>query len=208
MHLFLIADDHHITRLGLIEIIKSSFTDYIIEEAENGRGVLEMLVGKNYDILITDLGMPETDPDQLVEMALAIRPKLKILVLSMGREGYNAPLHLQMGALGYIEKDSSFRELAWAIRTVLSGSIYLGSDLVKNFVTGNVITGNPFLALSAREREICTMICQGRRITEIAAIKQISVSTVGTHKSSILKKLGVGNLVDLFNKARFHSFLN
>lgn len=208
MHSFLIADNHYTTRLGLIEIIRSHYTEYTIEESKNGKETFEKLKAQKFDMLITDLGMPETDPNQFVDMALDIQPELKILVLSIGKEGHYAPICLLKGALGYIGKDSGLVELTMAIRTVLNGSVYVGASLVMGFVTGNILKGNPFLTLSVRETEILMMICHGKGLIEIAATKKLGISTVSTYKIRIMKKVGVQNLADLFKMARFHSFLD
>lgn len=209
MYSFLIADDHQITRFGLIATIKSIFNECDIEEAENGEEIFEKLKTKNFDILITDLGMPETDPYRLIDTALLIQPKLRILILSMNKEELYASNYIKKGALGYIEKNSTFKELTKAIQTVLGGLIYMSPNLTKSFVTGKMMNvNNPFSTLSQRELEICLMLCQGKGLTEIAAIMHIGVSTVGTHKTRILKKVGAENLIDLIKKAQLHSLLN
>lgn len=209
MYSFLIADDNWATRLGLITIIKCFFTDCITEEAENDIKVLEMLQIQKFDILITDVNILAINQNQLINDALLKQPELKILIFSVGKEELYASHFMRSGAMGYIEKNCSIEELAKAIQSILSGALYISPKLVKSFFTGKLLKkDNPFLALSQKESEICLMICNGTGLTEIAKIKQLSVSTIGTHKQRILKKVGAENLIDLFKIANFHSYLN
>lgn len=208
MYSFLVADDHHSIRINLIAIIRAAFTECIIEEAENETALFKSLEKQKFDILITDIGRPQTDPYRLVEKSLILQPNIKILVLSINEEELHAPGYIKMGALGFLEKNNNIKELTNAIRSVLGGHIYMSPTLLKCFIAGKPLTrNNPFLALSQKESEICLMICKGQRLSEIAKTKQISLSMVSSNKTRILKKLNVANHIDLLNKARLYSYL-
>lgn len=204
---FLIADDHEITRIGVAATIKTLYEDCTIDEAENGKQLFEKLKSKNFDVLITDLGMPETDDYRLVDSALFIQSNLHILIFTINKEEIYASNYLKKGALGYIEKKSGQEEIAKAIHAVVNGLIYVSPKLTKSYIFGKYQEDDhPFGMLSQREREICILLCKGKGLTEIASMLNLGVSTVGTHKARIMHKVGVDNLVELINIAQLHSF--
>lgn len=195
---FLIADDHAITRMGVVSYIKDQFSPCTIEEAEDGDEVFSSLKSQAFDILITDMIMPGTDSYRLIDTALLIQPNLKILVLSMNKEELFAASYLKKGAMGFVEKNSISDEIIKAIKTVLDGDIYMSPNMRKSLVSGHgVPTHNPFSKLSGRELEICQLLCQGKAVTEIASVLSLGISTVGTHKARIFTKLGIDNMIDL-----------
>jgi two-component system invasion response regulator UvrY len=204
---FLIADDHEITRIGIIATIKNMYENCIIDEAENGKQLFEKLKQKQFDVLVTDLGMPQTDDYQLVETVLLIQPHLHILIFTANKEEIYASNYLKKGALGYIEKNSSHDEIYRAIQSVVNGTFYVSPKLTKSYIFGKIQDkDHPFGVLSQREREICILLCKGKGLTEIATMLKLGVSTVGTHKARIMHKVGVDNLVELINIAQLHSF--
>jgi two-component system invasion response regulator UvrY len=204
---FLVADDHEITRIGIIATIKKLYENCQIEEAENGKELFQKLKESPFDVLITDLGMPETDDYRLVDSALLIQPNLKILIFTINKEEIYASNYLKKGALGYIEKNSVHEEIIKAIQAVVNGAIYVSPKLTKSYIFGKMQEeDHPFGILSQREREICILLCKGKGLTEIASMLNLGVSTVGTHKARIMHKIGVDNLVELINIAQLHSF--
>lgn len=204
---FLIADDHVITRIGIIATIKNMFAACIIEEAANGKELFDKLKSKKFDVLITDLGMPETDDYRLVDTALLMQPNLHILIFSINKEEIYASNYLKKGALGYIEKNSGLEEITRAIQSVTNGFIYVSPKLTKSYIFGRLKEKDyPFGLLSQREKEICSLLCKGKGLTEIATMLNLGVSTVGTHKARIMRKVEVHNLVELINIAQLHSF--
>ncbi len=204
---FLIVDDHEITRIGIIATIKNIYGECSIDEAESGKQLFEKLKSKHFNVLITDLGMPETDDYRLVDTALLIQPNLNILIFTINKEEIYAANYLRKGALGYIEKNSSHEEISKAIQAVVNGVIYVSAKLTKSYIFGkSQDEDHPFGCLSQREREICILLCKGKGLTEIATMLNLGVSTVGTHKARIMHKVGVDNLVELINIAQLHSF--
>jgi two-component system, NarL family, invasion response regulator UvrY len=144
--------------------------------------------------------MPATDSVNLLKNIFSIQPQLKVLILSMSSEEIYAKKYLQLGALGFINKDSDAVEIRKAITSVMNNRKYMSPKLQEMF-TREAIEGTPagnsFENLSARELEVMTHLVEGRNVSEIADILSIHISTASTHKANILQKLKVNNIVEL-----------
>ena len=118
----LIADDHQLVRKGLQMVVKEVLGFGVnVEFAETGREVLDKINGQEFDLLITDLNMPETNELALIPDILRIRPKLRILVVTMKPDKVFAARFFREGALGYVNKTEPDEVLAEAIHTVSQG---------------------------------------------------------------------------------------
>jgi two-component system, NarL family, invasion response regulator UvrY len=205
----LLADDHFIIRTGLKLIIESFMADAKIDEAEDGDSTFEKIKKNNYDLLILDVNMPNTDSFVLVSNILALRPGMKILMFSMNQEEVYARRYLKMGAMGYLKKDEHIEEIKKAITIVLSNKKYISTalsqilldDLHKNN------SENPFESLSLREFEIARHLIRGESVAEICQKLTLHSSTVGTHKARIFDKLKCSNIIDLNSLAKVHNII-
>jgi len=144
--------------------------------------------------------MPATDSVNLLKNIFSIQPQLKVLILSMSSEEIYAKKYLQLGALGFINKESDATEIRRAITTVMSNRKYL-SPKMQEVITRQAIEGSAaksvFENLSARELEVMTHLVEGKNVSEIAGILSVHISTASTHKASILQKLKVKNVIEL-----------
>jgi two-component system, NarL family, invasion response regulator UvrY len=205
----LLADDHFIIRTGLKLIIESFMADAKIDEAEDGDSTFEKIKKNNYDLLILDVNMPNTDSFVLVSNILALRPGMKILMFSMNQEEVYARRYLKMGVMGYLKKDEHIEEIKKAITIVLSNKKYISTalsqilldDLHKNN------SENPFESLSLREFEIARHLIRGESVAEICQKLTLHSSTVGTHKARIFDKLKCSNIIDLNSLAKVHNII-
>lgn len=153
--------------------------------------------------------MPETDTFSLVENILIIKPQTNILMFSMTREDMYAKRFLQLGAKGFVNKEASTEEIKKAILIVLGNERYLSQQL-KDELT-EVALGkksiNPVENLTTREFEIFQLLVQGESLARIGELLHIHSSTLGTHKKSILDKLGCKNIVELTLLARVNNII-
>lgn len=144
--------------------------------------------------------MPATDSVNLLKNIFSIQPQSKVLILSMSSEEIYAKKYLQLGALGFINKESDAMEIRKAITTVMSNRKYISPKL-QEAITRQPIEGSPtksiFENLSVRELEVMTHLVEGRNVSEIAEILSVHISTASTHKASILQKLKVKNVIEL-----------
>lgn len=207
----LIADDHSLVRLGmemLVKEIHGSNSD--VEFASSGKEVLKMLESRKYEMLITDINMPDTDGMEMLANVLSISPDLRVLIVSVNAEKTFAPWYLRGGAYGYIGKDKSDKEIKEAIRMVAIGKKYISDNQAHAFanILLNGKSGNPFDSLSAREFEVSSLLLKGDGALEIANKLGISPSTASTHRCRVFEKLGVNNLMELNRLARQFDFVD
>ena len=201
----LIADDHLTVRLGIRALVEDVLGKCQIEFAADGTTLFGKLRKKNYDMLITDLNMPEVNTMELVPRVLGIRSDIRILVLSVNPEHIFARRILAAGAYGYLQKDASDDEMNDAISAIYSGRRYLSPgqiDGISNLLSEKA--KNPFNGLTAREMEVAVLLLKGNGLQEIAVALNISPSTASTLKTRVFERLDVLNIVALMNLARFY----
>jgi len=205
----LLADDHFIIRTGLKLIIESFMNDAKIDEAEDGDSTFEKIKKNNYDLLILDVNMPNTDSFVLVSNVLAQRPGMKILMFSMNQEEVYARRYLKMGVMGYLKKDERIEEIKKAITIVLSNKKYISTALSQILLDAlhKKNSENPFESLSLREFEIARHLIRGESVAEICQKLTLHSSTVGTHKARIFEKLKCSNIIDLNSLAKVYDII-
>jgi len=196
----LIADDHTIVRTGIAVLIKTELLNVQIDECSDGDGVWKNIQSTQYDLFIMDINMPGTDSVNLLKNIFTHQPQLKVLILSMSSEEVYAKKYLQLGVMGFINKEADTTEIRRAITTVMNNRKYMSPKLLE-VITREAIDGTSanalFENLSARELEVMTHLVEGKNVSEIAQILSIHISTVSTHKASILQKLNVSNVIEL-----------
>jgi DNA-binding NarL/FixJ family response regulator len=205
----LLADDHAIIRAGLKILIGKTVPHSEIDEAWDGDSAFEKVKKNDYQLIMLDVTMPDTDSFGLVGNILAFKPDAKILMFSMNAEDIYAKKYLQLGAKGYVCKDSPEDEIKKAIYTVLEGKKYMSAVLTQMMME-DALGGksqNPFESLTPREFEIVTHLVRGESVSEISNKLNLHTSTIGTHKARIFEKLGCGNVVDLNALAKVHHII-
>ena len=210
MQNILLADDHVIIRSGIKMMIENFLPQSKIDEAGDGNAVLEKIKANEYDLIILDVNMPNTDSFGLISNILAVRPDAKILMFSMNSEEMYAKRYLKMGALGYIRKDKEESEIKKAMMAVMNNTRYLSREMndkiLKDYFTDKADT-NPFDKLSPREFEIVQQLIRGNSLSDICASLKLQSSTVGTYKARIFEKLCCTNLIELSDLAKLHHII-
>ncbi len=206
MHQILIVDDHSIVRTGLGLLI-SQHLEAKTDTASEGNTALKKIRENNFDLLILDINMPDTDPGNLMSAILGLKPDLRILIFSMNEEALFATHYLKLGAMGFLHKNSPDEDIIYAIRQILKGKKYISPDLIGLIGTDKSLTDtNFFHTLSERELTVTHHLLKGKNILEISQIMNLHASTVGTYRTRIFEKLGIKSLVDLVELARIHHF--
>ena len=206
----LIADDHALFREGLKQILQENFDGAVLDQASNGYEVLDKISDSDYDLLLLDIAMPGISGLDVLKQLRIIRPKLRVLVLSMYPEGQYAVRAIRAGASGYLTKRSASEELIEAIRKVSTGGIYVTTAIAeKLMVDFRPDTGKPsHELLSDREFQIFCMIASGKTVSTIAEELNLSVKTVSTHRVHILEKMKMKNNAELTNYGIKYQIIN
>ena len=191
----LVVDDHVILRKGLLAILSKEFKDCKCFEASNGIEAISILGKEKVDVVLSDIAMPELNGVDMLKQLKAHQIEIPVLILSMQPEDQYALRVIKAGAFGFINKDCKPEILMDAIKTVLSGKKYITpsvSDLLADAI-GNKQSTNQHDLLSDREMLVLHYIAKGKALKEIADNLTLSVNTVSTYRSRILKKLNLKN---------------
>ena len=204
-----LVDDHSLFRNGLRGLLDRCEGYRVVAEAASGEEFLALLPGLETDVVFMDFSMPGIDGARTTERALAQRPELKIITLSMfGDESYYQRM-VQAGARGFLLKDSDISDVLQAIDTVEAGGSYFSPQLLTS-LTGRMRTREDAAdeQLSSREREILVAVCRGLSNQEIADELFISKRTVDKHRANILEKTGCKNTASLVVYAIRHGIVD
>lgn len=193
-----LVDDHTLFRSGLRGLLENMLGCQVVAEASSGEEFLAMLHGLEVDVVFMDFSMGGMDGAQTTEEALARRPELRIITLSMfGEESYYSRM-VKAGAKGFLLKDSAIDEVAEALQCVMGGGSYFSAQLLQSIRRNlhSPLQGQED-PISEREKEILVAICQGLSNQEIADQLFISKRTVDKHRANILEKTGCKNTAAL-----------
>lgn len=199
----LLADDHTIVRSGLRLLLERQGDLEVVGEASDGRQTVEMAEQMQPDVVIMDITMPKLNG---IEAARQIAGKLahtRVIILSMHSDESYVMRALQVGIRGYLLKDSTDTDLVNAVYAVSQGKAFFSPEvsrmMVENYTMNlrHTTASDSYELLSTREREVLQLLAEGRSGKEAAAILNVSVSTLETHRNRIFQKLNLQNLPEL-----------
>lgn len=191
-----IADDHPMIRGGIKAILANCPDCTVVGEAEGGISAVKSVAELKPDIVIMDISMPDLNGIAAAKRMIAEMPEIKIIILSMHSDVYNAIDAFRAGALAYVLKDSAPGEILEAVKKVSQGQKFaspaVAAELLNDFV--HVIKKDqaftdPFDSLTGREREVLKLIAEGSTNKEVAEKLFISLATVKTHRANLMRKL-------------------
>ena len=197
----LLADDHVMVRQGLRVLLEQAGM-IVIGEASDGQEALRLAHEYTPDVAVLDIAMPSLNGLETARRLRETVPQTKSIVLTMHLEEPYVLEALQAGAVGYVLKTQAAVDIVQAIHAVLQGAIYL-SPRVTNAVVHAYLacTTLPPDPLTSREREIVQRIAEGQTTKEIAAYLGLSVKTVESHRSSLMRKLDIHETATLVRYA-------
>ena len=201
-----IADDHAIVREGIKRIVSSAQDMEVIAEAADGAEVMQRVRELSFDVLVLDLSMPGRSGMELIKLAKAQQPQLRIMVLSMHQELQYAVRAIKSGASGYLTKESAPAELVQALRKIAGGGAYVSSEVAEQLALGAMPggAGASLESLSPREFEVFRLLAAGLSVTQAAGKMSVSFKTVSTHKANLMQKLSLHNQSELVRYAIRH----
>ncbi len=207
-HRIMLVDDHPIVRQGMAVLINQEDDLTVCSEASTASEALELLPQVSPDALIIDVSLQGSSGIDLTKSIKERFPGTPVLVLSMHDEALYAERALRAGARGYLMKQAAAETVLKAIRTILSGNIYLSDSLASKVLRDMVDGAKPrendlfgIERLSDRELEVFELIGRGYPTRKIAEMLQLSVKTIETHRAHIKQKLKLTNATELVHRA-------
>ncbi|HUP02374.1 MAG TPA: response regulator transcription factor [Bryobacteraceae bacterium] len=203
----LLTDDHALFRQGIRTLLSHEPDMEVVGEASNASEAVDLGRQLRPDIVLMDIGMSGMSSFEATRLIRKERPETRVVFLSMyDDEDYLAEC-VEIGAAGYILKESESEQLVTGIREVGRGGSYLSPRLLTRLVDGFRAMGRSpirqprFGSLTKREREVLKMLAEGRSVKEIAANFDLSVKTVEAHKFNLMRKLDIHNKAQLVQYA-------
>jgi two-component system invasion response regulator UvrY len=185
----LVADDHAVVRRGLRQILAETPDILVGGEASTVHEVRQLVRDEHWDVVVLDINMPGGNGlDLLAELR---RSSPRVLVLTVYPEEQYAVRAIRAGAAGFLTKESAPAELIAAVRKVASGGRYISTEVAEtlaSLVAGEA-QGLPHQRITDREFEVFKMLATGQTVSQVAQQLALSVKTVSTHRTRILKKM-------------------
>lgn len=200
----MLVDDHTMVRKGLGTFLKVFDYLELVGEAENGADAIKLCGEVLPDVVLMDMIMPDMDGAAATALIRQKYPQVQILVLTSFKEGELIKKALEAGAIGYLLKDVSADDLAKAIRSAHAGRATLSPEAAQSLVETTNLPPAPGLDLTEREREVLVLMVEGLSNSQIAAKLGVSSSTIKSHVSNVLSKLGVTSRTEAVSLALRH----
>ncbi len=200
----MLVDDHAMVRRGLATFLLV-FDDFkLVGEAENGAVALQLCAEVQPDVILMDMIMPEMDGATATRLIRQQFPQVQVIALTSFKEGERIQNALAAGAIGYLLKDVSADELARAIRAAHAGRATLSPEAAQSLVEAANLPPTPGLDLTEREKAVLGLLIEGLTNIQIAGKLVVSPSTVKSHVSNILSKLGASSRTEAVTLALRH----
>lgn len=197
-----IVEDHQMVREMWVQLFAGHKDIEVVGESGKPDEALEMIKTKRPEIVLLDINLPGSSGLDMVPLIRKFAPGSKIIAVSMHNQPAYTKKMLQLGAMGYVTKNSSHDEIFIAISTVLKGKTYVCQE-IRTILSDQALldapAGHDVKDLSLREIEIIKLIKEGLSSKEIAARLNISIRTAEVHRHNILKKLGLKNTASLIS---------
>ena len=202
-----LADDHHLVRQALRTLLETQLDFHIVGEAGDGLEAVQLVERTQPTVLVADLMMPGINGLEVARQVKQRAPLTTTVILSMySHEAYVLEA-LRAGVAAYVLKESTSEELIHAIREAAAGRRYLGSPLSERSIevylrqTKDDSAPSAYETLTTREREVLHLAAEGHSSTEIAQRLFISPRTAETHRSNLMRKLGLHSQTELVQYA-------
>ena len=204
----LIADDHEVARRGIRSLLESHPGWEVCAEAKDGRYAVELATSTKPDLVLLDIGMPNLNGLEAARQILATTPNVAILILTMHDSDNVIKEVLRAGARGFLLKSDAGRDLVAAVEALESQKTFFTPRVSQMVLDGFLNrekkhsdiednadpSDNP---LTAREREVIQLLAEGRTSKEVAVTLNLSVKTAETHRTNLMRKLGLHSVADL-----------
>ena len=204
----LIADDHEVARRGIRAMLESHPGWEVCGEAKDGREAVELAGRMNPDLILLDIGMPNLNGLEAARQILAVSPDIAILILTMHDSDQVVREVLRAGARGFLLKSDAGRDLVAAVEALQLQRTFFTTRVSQMVLDGFLDRDNRPVGterdsesfddvLTGREREVIQLLAEGKTSKEVAVTLNLSVKTAETHRTNLMRKLGLHSVADL-----------
>lgn len=202
-----LIDDHHLLRLGVVNLLTSSNDFTLVGEASDGLAGLQLIEKKRPDLVILDITMEGLSGLDMIQPILSLDSTIKIIIYSMHDDPKMISTAMKTGSSGYVMKSDPVEELLKGARAVFDNTTYLSSSatsrLLSSVISGvsdgveDTVLTDSYSTLSPREKELSSLIAKGYTTRQIGEVLFISPKTVRVHRANIMKKLTCSSASEL-----------
>jgi DNA-binding NarL/FixJ family response regulator len=198
----LVADDHEVARKGIRALLESHLGWEVCCEAANGRDAVNDTFRLKPDVVLLDIAMPGLNGLDATRQILAEAPETRIMILTMHDSEQVVREVLAAGALGFLLKSDAARDLVAAVEALQHHRTFFTTKVAQLVLEGYLHPGTESDAslrsvLTPREREVIQLLAEGKTTKEVATTLNLSVKTAETHRTNLMRKLGLHSVVDL-----------
>ena len=199
----LLADDHTVVRKGLRLLLESHPGFEVVADAADGRGAVALAEQHTPDVVVMDVAMPVLNGIEAARQITARLPHTAVVFLSMHSDESYVLRALKSGGRGYLLKDSAEADLINAVRAVTEGKSFFSPAISKMMMEDHMRElrerqiEDSYELLTTREREVLQLLAEGKSNKEVAAVLNLSLYTVETHRGNILQKLDLHSGAEL-----------
>jgi DNA-binding NarL/FixJ family response regulator len=204
----LIADDHEVARRGIRAMLESHPGWEVCGEAKDGREAVELASKEKPDLILLDIGMPNLNGLEAARQILAVSPDIAILILTMHDSDQVVREVLRAGARGFLLKSDAGRDLVAAVEALQLQRTFFTTRVSQMVLDGFLDRDNRpdgternqedlDDVLTGREREVIQLPAEGKTSKEVAVTLNLSVKTAETHRTNLMRKLGLHSVADL-----------
>ncbi len=205
----LIVDDHALVRMGIRRLLDDCPDMQVVAEAENGETALAMVKTHHPDVILLDMKMPGIDGWEVTRRLKKSNPDIKVIAVTAMSSELMPSRVLQLGAMGYLTKESGAGEMAEAIRKVFKGERYLSAKIAQEIAINSLTDEkeSPFACLTEREMQVMLMITSGMNMQDMVDRLFLSAKTINGYRYRMFEKLDLKNDVELTYLAMKHGVI-
>ncbi|MGA8342672.1 MAG: response regulator transcription factor [Candidatus Sulfotelmatobacter sp.] len=211
MFRILIAEDHEVARQGIRALLEGHPGWEVCAEAKDGREAVELANSARPDLILLDIGMPNLNGLEAARQILASSPDIPVLILTMQDSDQVVREVLRAGARGFLLKSDAGRDLVAAVEALQLRRTFFTTRVSQMVLEGFLDRRNPaspedanatkedeaVAVLTSREREVIQLLAEGKTSKEVAVALRLSVKTSETHRTNLMRKLGLHSVADL-----------